>query len=220
MKTFALTLLALCILFISASPSASAQLNERELKKEIRSKAIKTARKEAKKYKKEGWMNTPGSIPIDKQLESTWMKIYQEDGEGRPANLHADGNAVGETRTAAEMAALETAKLQLAGQLESHIAGIVKANIGNAQLNREEAASITKVLSASKNVIATQLNFVDVSLKMYREVKKTKNIEVNLKVIYSWEKALLVAKKSLKDAMDKEMEGLHEKLDELMKVNP
>ena len=53
-----------------------AQKTDKEIKKDLSSKSIKLARKEAKKLKKQGWDVVPGSLPLDKLLEKSFMKSH------------------------------------------------------------------------------------------------------------------------------------------------
>lgn len=218
MKTFTLrTLLLLAMGLVFALPS-HAQLDKRQrkdLKKDIKKKAVKEARKESKQFQKQGYVVAPGSLPMEKMLEHTWYKLLERDDEGKLVFLSSDGNAVAETRTAAEMQALEIAKLNLAGQLETQIRSLVKVNLANSQLNAEEAASVTKVLQSAKNVIAVRLENVDPSFKIHR-VLKNKNVEVNIKLLYDREKALYQAKNSLRVKLQEELGELDGKLDKLI----
>jgi hypothetical protein len=218
MKTFTLrTLLLLAMGLVFALPS-HAQLDKgqrKDLKKDIKKKAVKEARKEAKAFQKQGYVVAPGSLPMEKMLEHTWYKLLERDDEQKLVFLSSDGNAVAETRTAAEMQALEIAKLNLAGQLETQIRSLVKVNLANSQLNAEEAASVTKVLQSAKNVIAVRLENVDPSFKIHR-VLKNKNVEVNIKLLYDREKALYQAKNSLRVKLQEELGDLDGKLDKLI----
>lgn len=192
-----------------------AQTTEKEARKEIKQKAIKEARKEAKRFKKMGFDVTPGSLPMEKQLEYTWIRLYQRDANGQAVYLSADGNAVAETRTAAEMQAIEAAKLNLAGQLETFIRAIIEANIANAQLNTEEASSVTEFLTAAKNVIVTSIGQVEPSFKIYRNLPN-KNVEVNVKLLVSREQVLQQAKKQVREELRQRLKGLQEKVDKLL----
>ena len=80
----------LVLLFLSAffvaghcMQSALAQENRKELVKmtssEINRKATKAARSEAKSLKKEGWKVTPGALPLDRQLDRSYMMQYEFD---------------------------------------------------------------------------------------------------------------------------------------------
>ena len=46
-------------------------------KKELNEKASKAARKEAKRLSKEGWKTAPGALPLEKQLDKSYMMQYQ-----------------------------------------------------------------------------------------------------------------------------------------------
>ncbi|MEN3041275.1 MAG: hypothetical protein ABDH66_07040 [Bacteroidia bacterium] len=193
----------------------ASQVTEKEAKREIQRRAIKEARKEAKKFKRAGYEVTPGSLPMEKQLEYTWIRLYQRDNQGQAVFLSADGNAVAETRTAAEMQAIEAAKLNLAGQLETFIRAIIEANIANAQLNTQEASSVTEFLAAAKNIIATSIGPVEPAFKIYRNLPN-KNVEVNVKLLVNREQVLLQAKKQIREELRERLKGLQDKVDKLL----
>lgn len=78
MKT--LKLLLFITLTIGVTPSyaqlSKEQIKEREeilkaSKDELNEKVSKAARKEAKRLKKEGWNNAPGTLPLEKQLDKS-----------------------------------------------------------------------------------------------------------------------------------------------------
>lgn len=168
MRTIALALMA-ALISANISLTATAQQSDKDLKKEATSKAIKSARKEAKKYKKEGYYVAPGALPLDKQLESAWMKQYETNDKGEQKFIMATGNSVAETQTAAKLQATETAKLELAGQISTQVAALIENSIANQQLNNEEAASVTKTVAASKNLIAQELGRVLPVVEMYKK---------------------------------------------------
>jgi hypothetical protein len=203
------------VLMIGALSFGFAQISDKQAKKEIQSKAIKQARKEAKRFKKQGYDVTPGSLPMEKQLEYTWIRLYQRDEKGQPLFLSADGNAVAQTRTAAEMQALEAAKLNLAGQLETFIRAIIEANIANAQLSTEEAASVTEFLTAAKNVIVTSISQVDPAFKIYRNLPN-QHVEVNVKILVSRDQVMQEVKKRVREELRERLKGLQEKVDKLL----
>jgi len=178
-------------------------------------KAMKEARKQSKKMKKDGWDVAPGSLPMEKALERSWSMLLDYDEEGKKKFLDADGNAVAESKSAADLQALELAKLNLAGQIETQVAALIEASVANQQLTREEAASVTKVVAGSKNMIKNVINEVDPVYKVYREVGR-KNVEVQLKIFYDRENAMNGAKKVLKTKLEEETNIIHEKLDNIL----
>ena len=209
-------LVAIFLLILFFLPSGLiAQQTDRELKKEIKDRAIKEARKEAKKLKKDGWYVPPGSLPLDKILENAWMKQLMEDDEGKVMYITADGNAVAESKTAAEMQAIEMGKLQLAGLIETNVSSLVTGNIGNAQLSTEDAASVTEIVQSSKNIIATELGYVDPFFKLYKDIGKDK-IEVQIRLFYDTGQSLEIAKKRVRTELKDKLELNQQQLEKLM----
>lgn len=213
MKTIINFLLAFTILF-SAANVLVAQQTEKELKKDVSSKAIRSARKEARKYKKDGYYVAPGAPLLDKQLERAWMKQYETNDKNESKYIMATGNSVAETQTAAKLQAMETAKLELAGQINTQVAALIENSIANQQLNNEEAASVTKTVAASKNLIAQEIGLIIPMVEMYKKIGK--NVEVNLRLAYNMATAFDVAKKVIRKSLEEETKIAHEKLEKLM----
>ena len=202
----------LCLVIVM---SAFGQQSDKELRKEIRDKALKESRKEAKSYKKQGYYVAPGALPMEKQIEKAWMRQYEEDDIGYPKYIVASGNSVANSQSAAKLQATELAKLELAGTISTQVAALIENSIANQQLSAEEAASVTKTVAASKNIIAQELGRVIPLFEIYRKVDK--NVESNVRIAYNSEMAMAVAKKSIQKELEKETEIAHEKLEKLMK---
>lgn len=173
--------------------------------KDIKSKAVKEARKEGKRLKKQGYTVFPGSLPIEKQLEKIWIRQYEENPDGSAKYLIADGNGVGKTQTAAEMQAIEAAKLQLAGQISNEINQIIESKIVNDQLDRETGNSLSKFIAGSKNYIVQNLTYVRPGFKLYRNMGK-RDMEVTVKVYYNASEAYAAAEKALEAKARAELE--------------
>lgn len=208
-------LLVLIAGIVLPSVTLFAQQTEKQLKKEIKDRAIKEARKEAKKMKREGWYVPPGSLPLDKIIENAWMKQYAEDENGNPLYITADGNAVAESKTAGEMQAIEMGKLQLAGLIETNVSSLISGNIGNAQLSTEDAASVTEIVQSSKNIIATQLGYVNPFFKLHKNIGKDK-IEVQVRLFYDVRQSLEIAKKVVRQEIKDKLKVNEEQLEKLM----
>lgn len=213
MKKTLLVLIAL--LTISVLNPLSAQQSDKDLTKEIKSKAVRQARKEAKAYKRDGFFIAPGALPLGKQLEQAWKYQYMMDDNGYPTYIVATGNAVAESQTAAKLQANETAKLELAGTIATNVAALIETNIANQQLNNEDAASVTKVVAAAKNIIAQEISRTLTMVEMYKKIGK--NIEANVRVAYNSEMAKEAAKKVIRQELEKQTNILQDKLDKLLK---
>ena len=214
MKTTVKLLLALGILF-SAANVLMAQQTDKELKKDVSSKAIRSARVEAKKYKRAGYYVAPGALLLDKQLERAWLRQYETNDKNEAKYIMATGNSVAESQTAGKLQAMETAKLEIAGQISTQIAALIENSIANQQLNTEEAASVTKTVAASKNLIAQEIGQVLPMVEMYKKIGK--NIEVNVRLAYNVATAFDIAKKVIRKNLEEETKIAHEKLEGLMK---
>ncbi len=193
------------------------QQTTKDLQKELKDKAIREARKEAKKYEKAGWSVAPGSIPLAKVLENTWMKQVMADDKGNVIYISGDGNAVGETKSAAELQAVELGKLQLAGLIQTNMSSLISANIGNAQLTTQEAASVTEIVQSAKNIIAMELGYVDPSFKLFRNIGNDK-IEVQVRLMYDTRQSLEIAKKVVRQELKDKLKLNEGKLEKLMGI--
>lgn len=190
---------------------------DKEIRSDLKDKAIKEARKEAKKLEKEGWKVQPGSVPLPKLLENAWMKQGQTTEEGQTRYITADGNGVAESKSVAEMQAIELGKLQLAGMIETQIASLVSANLGNTQLNTQDAATVTEIVQSSKNIIAQQLGYVNPEFKIYRE-NKNKTVECQVRLFYDSLQGLIIAKKAIRQEIKDKLKVNEEQLNKLMGI--
>lgn len=102
---------------LMAAPLTMNADNQKAAKKELDSKSSKTARKEAKKLEKEGWKAAPGALPLEKQLDRSYLKQQEEDELGYPKFLMSEAMSIGENYDAAKAQAYELAKQNLAGQI-------------------------------------------------------------------------------------------------------
>jgi len=192
-----------------------AQSTAKDSEKDLKKKSIKMARKEAKKKTKEGYFVAPGALPMEKQLEKAFVKQNMEDDNGYPTYIVASGNSVAGTQTAAKIQATETAKLTLAGTISTNVAALIENNIANEQLTREEAATITKTVAASKNIIAQELGRVIPLVELYKNVGSD-NVQCDVQIAYDSKTALDMAKNVIRKQLSGEAEELQKKLDKLM----
>ncbi len=206
------TTITLLLSLIIAIPSIAQ--SEKQIEKNIKDKAIKQARKEAKKLKKDGFKVAPGQMPMDKQIEATWIKRYETDDKGNKLWFVADARAVGETHSAAKLQAYEVAKVNLAGQIGTEVAGLVETNIANAQLNSEEAASVTETVATFKSIIGSKMGRTSTLFEADKSIGK--NTEVFVTIAYSYKEAVIMAKDILKKEMKGKMKIQSEQLDKIL----
>lgn len=223
MKTPAKILLAVFLLgmpcMIQAQLSKD-QLRERkeirkQSKSELNEKASKDARKQAKELKKAGWTVAPGALPIEKQLDRVFLMQMEYDEDLFPQYIISEGMSVGTNYDAAKMQALELAKQNLAGQIQTEVTALVENTVSNKQLGADEAASVTQSISASKGLISQSLGRVLPVVEVYRTLPN-KNKEVLVRIAYSAKMAKATAKKAVEKDLEERGDELHQKLDDLL----
>lgn len=189
--------------------------HEKFLNKEIKEKALKEARKEARKLEKQGYKVPVGQIPLAKQLEDSWQAQYEIDAEGTPYYFIASATTIGSNFTAASMQATNTAKLDIAGQIQTELASVIEQKIANNEISADNAAAVNSFVSASKSVINNTLGRVLEFVKIYRTLENG-NIEVMVTLGYNTEVAKEQAVNAMKDSLDSESEDLMKELDKLL----
>ena len=215
-----LTLVLVMTFTVSFAQLTKEQIKERkEIKKaskaELGEKATKTARKAAKRLAKEGWTTTPGALPLEKQLDKSYLMQMEYDENMFPKYLMGEAMSIGENYDAARLQAMELAKQSLAGQIQTEVTALIENTLNNKQLAAEEAASVTQIISAGKNLISQSIGRVLTLVEMYR-VLGNKNKEVSLRIAYNAEMAKQAAKKAVRQELEKRGDDLHKKLDELL----
>lgn len=188
---------------------------------ELNRKATKAARDEAKKLKKEGWMVAPGALPLDRQLDRSYLMQYEFDENLYPKYIMGEAMSVGSNYDGAKMQALELAKLNLAGQIQNEIVAVVKNLLANDQLGAEEAATVTRSVMSAKNRIVQNIGRTLTVVEAYRTLRN-KNKEVLVRIAYSSEMAMSAAKNAVRESLEAEGEELGKEVDEIFsrKQNP
>lgn len=223
MRKFIFIIASALLLFGPSTANADSvkdQLKERKelakaSKKELNEKASKAARKEAKKFNKEGWKVAPGALPIEKQLDKSYLMQYQYDNLGFPQYIMAEAMSTGGNYDAAKMQALELAKQNLAGQIQTEVTALIENTVANEQMDQSQAASITRSVMAAKNLISQNIGRVVPVVEVYKVVNGNGR-EVLMRIAYSQDMAKVAAKKAVKEELEKRGDSLHNKLEKLL----
>ncbi len=213
------------LLLVSATDMCFAQLTKEQIKerqelakaskKELNEKASKAARKEAKRLTKEGWRTAPGALPLEKQLDKSYLMQSQYDSDGFPAFIMAEAMSTGGNYDAAKMQALELAKQNLAGQIQTEVTALIESTVANEQMVQSDATSITRSVMASKNLISQSIGRVVPVAEAYRVVNGN-NREVLVRIAYSQAMAKAAAKRAIKQELEQRGDSLHNQLDNLL----
>lgn len=208
-------LITLCLLSFSLVTSVEAQSSASKKPKYTPANIIKDVKKEAKKYTKEGYKVMPGNLPIEQQLNAAFIKQQEVDKEGLPVWIVANGSSTAQTQAVAENSAIEIAKINLVGLIETNMRSAIEADLGNNQIDNETAASITKTLSVSSNKVFKKLGLVKPLFNVYRAVGD-KNTEVQVLIGYNYEYVKRQILEEMKLDLEKSSENVREKNDKFL----
>lgn len=219
-KLFVCAFAFLCLTAnVSAQTAKDIRKERQEIRKasksELNEKATKTARKDAKKLKKEGWITVPGALPLEKQLDKSYMMQMEYDEDMYPKYLMGEAMSIGENYDAAKMQALELAKQNLAGQIQTEVTALIENSVANEQLANEDATSVTQSIMGAKNLISQSIGRTIIVMECYR-VKTNKNKEVLVRIAYNGAMAKAAAKRAIQDELKRKSEDLQKKLDQLL----
>ena len=219
-------LLVVAISLIIACASSFAETDVKEIrkdrqeinrlaKKELTSLVSRVTKKEARRLKKEGWIVSPGALPLERQLERSYLMEYEYTDDLYPKYIMANAQSIAEHYDAAKTAATSLAITNLAGQIQTEVTALIENTVANNQLSGDDAVSISETVMSSKNLISQSISRTMVVVECYR-VLKNNNREVMVRIAYNGEMAKEAAKKAVREELVKKGENLHEQLDKVL----
>ena len=173
-------------------------------------------RGEAKRLAKEGYAVPLGQLPMDKQLENSWQAAYELTPEGLPYYIISSQKGVAANYTAAQMQAMNAAKMDIAGQIQTMVNQVIETKVASNELSKNDAQSLTSFVSTSKNIISNTLGRVVKLVEVYREPKRSNTVEVMVTLAYSSEVAQKEALKAMKESLTQEDVELMSQIDKLV----
>lgn len=212
-------IVATSVSFAETSEQKQIRQERQEVRKmakaELKAKVDKTTKKEAKRLTKEGWVVSPGALPLEKQLERSYLMEFEYDENQYPKYIMANAQSIGENYDAAKMAATSLAITNLAGQIQTEVTALIENSVANNQMASETATSITESVNASKNLISQSIGRTIPVVECYR-ILPNKNREVMVRIAYNGDMAKKAAKDAIREDLKKKGDKLHEQLDEVL----
>lgn len=187
--------------------------DQKELHNAVYQKTEKMAVKEAKKLEKEGW-KTMG-LPIAKQLDETWMKMYDREPSGYPRYIWAQEMATANSFAAAQSQADNVAKLRIASQVSSSVAALTDIALANQEISAKEAASITKTVENAKVIVSQKLGRTFKTMEIYQELNNG-NYRVRVTELYDMKAAVAIAREVILDELKKDSDVNKAQLEKLI----
>lgn len=180
---------------------------------ELNQRSNKYAVKEAKRLTKEGWVVAAGILPLEKQLDKAYHMQYEYDENGFPKFILGQAMAFGGAYDAAKMQAVNNAKVELAGLIETEVTALTESTVANSEMSPNVAASINEAVQATKSLIAQKIGRVVVVSETYKKTKK--GYQVQVLIGYNAKMAMDYAKEIVKKRLEEKGEQLHDELDRM-----
>lgn len=192
---------------VTIAQTSKAQMKERQemtkmSRDQLNKKASKDARKEAKRLEKEGWKAAPGAMPLEKQLDRSYLMMSEFDSNYQLKYITAEAMSVGATFDAAKLQATELAKQNLAGQIQTEATALIENEVSNQQLDPGEAVSVTETLSKSKAFSSQTLGRTIPVVEVYRDLSNG-NKEVLVRIFYDTATIRKMANQAIREEMKK-----------------
>ena len=159
--------------------------------------ATKDAKKQAKALKKEGWKVAAGSAPMETQLAELLVK--ERGGQsGLPQYIIGRQEALSGSQGAARTIAISRARNEIAGIINTKVAGILESTMVNVQTSSVDVATNMTDKSTTKQLIDQSLDNTKIILQIYREVNNNTQYQIGMAFEDSMAKEIL--KKVMSDA--------------------
>ncbi len=201
------------------APHASARVTkeeQKELKKAdkqnraaLKSSVDKAAKKEAKKYLKEGWKVMPGALPLEKQLDRSYVMQMDINSDGEPTYIMGEGMSNGRSYDVAKNAAIVVAKQNIMQQIETAMTGSTEL-----QLASGDGQQIENVITVAKGILSQELSRVTPVTEIYRQ-NKNGSYDVLVRVAYSSEKIRSTFERAAKEKLGDRADKLLEQIDKM-----
>ncbi|MGM9688842.1 MAG: hypothetical protein ACI3YD_07295 [Alloprevotella sp.] len=200
----------------TASELAKQQMEQNSVyRKMLDAKPTKSAKKQAKEFKKEGWRVTAGAKSLEQQI--TESQIYgealtvDENGATIKRYMIQAGMQTAGSYNAGFAAARTAAMVELAGMLRTRIVAAMQQKLDNSQSQEITAVTIDKFNQRSKAIVDAELTRSILLLAMYRN---TSNNLYEVQVRLAFDKKELAAR--LKRQMQQQLEAEGDELEELV----
>ncbi len=221
------SLLMIAIFAVSASYAQTAEeLAEQRLKlnkinrKLVEQAPLKQAKKNAKKYTKQGWEVPAGEKELAQQITASILlgEELMVDANGIQTTRYYQHTSVatGGTYNTAYAAARNACQTEIAALIKTKIVAAMQSKLDNDQTTSIDVNSIEKFNQRSKSIVDACLTDGNPTMKMFRRLKGGK-IEVQARLAYDKQQMAASLKRNLKKELEKEGDELESIVDDIMK---
>lgn len=163
---------------------------------------------QAKEFKADGWKVMPGRLPLEHQIERAALLQNQfEEDLLTPAYAWGEATSEAEHYDAGLFQALELARLNLAGNIQSNVTQLVSHKLGNKQESADLAQSISSSMSKSKSFVTQRLGQMNPVVSTYR-LLPSGSYQIRVMTFCSMVEARRLAVDAVKNQSEKDAQQL------------
>jgi hypothetical protein len=211
-RLFSTLLLMAMAISMSAQTESTKQQKLRKTRAELKEEVSKTAQKEAKRLTKEGWKVSPGALPLERQLDRSYMFQEDIDDDMNPLYILGEGRSVAENFSAAHIQAQELARLDISSKMVgSEATALIDNLVANKQLANDQAASVTTTMLENKTIYSQKLGRLQVALELNRTLKNGSK-EVMVRMVTKASAVREIAKEAIRAELEKQGVQMSEEL--------
>ncbi|MBB6461224.1 hypothetical protein [Flammeovirga kamogawensis] len=155
-KLFYTIALMCSLLLFNLSAQSQTKKEKKATLKQLKTKAVKDAKKQAKTLSKQGYTEIPGDLPMAMQLENSYYARLAQDDMGNPKFFVVFQESKGESFAAAKQSAYQLCLNELATQIGSEIIGRIKTNLSNSE-SLNDSGSVNEVIGSYQNNVSARL---------------------------------------------------------------
>lgn len=177
-------------------------------------KVVKEAKKEAKKWMKQGYQNMPGNLTLPQQFERAMVKRVMVTEEGLQRYVSVTSSAISGSESVAQANAMDNARALLAGQIQSEVSALISSNKANTGYSATEIETIDEFVSSSKTLIQAELGVIDPVIEMSRRVDD--KFEFRYTILYDFKEARQITKNIIKRNLEDKLSKNEEELNKIL----
>lgn len=187
----------------------------------LNSKVSKSAKAEAKKLRKQGWLVPAGSKDIEHQINTVQLLTEElmADEAGNPTKRYIirNGMATAGAVNTGIASARTNAQVELAAMLETRVAGAMEQKLDNQQNTSITTTTVEKFHERVKAIIDACLTNTRTELTVYRELPNH-NYQVQVQVVFDKKELEARLKRAMQQQLEKEGdEELNDIVDEVLR---
>lgn len=223
-----LTMLAVFLMATVAGYAQSAielAKQQRELNKVnmdlLKAKPTKKAKKQAKEWKKEGWVVPVGGKDLAQQITHSQLmgEELMADENGQPVAryiLHTATVTSG-SESAGYAAARNQCQMEIASMLQTKVAAAIQAKLDNSQSSAINASTVNKFHQRGKAIMDATLTMMTPVIHIYK-VLPNNNYQVQVQIAYDKKEMKARLKRQLEEQLEEEGDELNDIVDEVISV--